>query len=187
MLRLGSLTASLFFAAALSLTACDNGDDDGGTDEAADGSDGAEEGGVCGEEWAEKDGTTPSIMDIWGAPCTTDEDCAAIPGGDGVCVDNIVGVYDLPGGYCAKLGCELPDTSTSFVPNAMDCDPNGGVSCAGIQGVYTICGLPCTSDSQCGREGYGCRIMPNIGKEGDEAYCLMNPDDCCTSASNECA
>jgi hypothetical protein len=140
----------------------------------------------CGTEWAEKDGMTESIMDEWGAPCMQDSDCTPILGDGAVCVTNILGVYDLPGGFCTKY-CELPDSMTSFLHDAPDCDPNGGVTCVGANGLFTACIIPCENHSQCGREGYGCRTMPTLAAEGDPTFCLMSSTDCCTTDSGECA
>jgi hypothetical protein len=140
----------------------------------------------CGTEWAEKDGMTPSVMDDWGAACLQDSDCMPILGDGAVCVTNILGVYDLPGGFCTKY-CALPDTSTTFIHDAMDCDPNGGITCVGAKDLFTACIRPCENDSQCGREGYGCRTMPTLAAEGDPTFCLMSPVDCCTTESGECS
>ena len=141
----------------------------------------------CGTEWAEKtDPSVASVMDMWGAPCTEDSECVGILGEGGVCVTNILGVYDLPGGFCSKY-CELPDTNTTFVHDAADCDPNGGVTCVGAKDLFTACIIPCESSDQCGREGYGCRTMPTLASEGDPTFCLMSPADCCTTSSGECA
>lgn len=165
-----------------SVSACDSG-----------GSDADEEGGdetgeptnECGTEWAEKDGVTASIMDAWGAPCMVDDDCVPLLGDGAVCVQNILGVYSLPGGYCSRE-CSLADTSVSFELDSADCDPNGGIACVGVEGAFTACAPPCDSHDQCGREGYGCRLMPNIAAEGDPNFCLMNAADCCTTDSGEC-
>jgi hypothetical protein len=138
-----------------------------------------DEPGECGSEWAEKDGTTASIMDVWGAPCTSDADCMQALGADGICVLDILGVYELPGGLCTK-NCQLPDASTTFVEDATDCDEMGGVSCVGGKDLFSVCMIPCTDSSQCGREGYGCRTMPTLASEGDPTFCLMNVADCCT-------
>jgi len=161
----------------LSALACDSSDD--GTDEAADTA--AETTGpACGEEFVEKDGTTPTIMATWGSPCMADADC--VPGlGDGAtCINNILGVYDLPGGYCTRE-CTVGSTDITFVLDSPDCDPNGGVACVGIDGAFTACAPVCSSDSQCGRDGYACTIMPNIGAEGDPTFCLMNAESCCST------
>ena len=186
---------SVGFALLLAPVACT---DDGGTDDNADDNgtttdtndtgdtDTTDAGAVCGQEWAEKDGTTPSIMEDWGLPCMDDAPCIAALGDGGKCVTNILGVYDLPGGYCAKEGCALPDNVTTFVLDAPDCDPNGGIACVGVQNVYTVCAKPCENSSQCGREGYGCRIMPNIAMETDQTFCLMDPDDCCSIGPGQC-
>ena len=163
--------------------ACDGG---GGDDEAADSSGDASGGQPCGTEWADKSGEAEDIMGEYGAPCLQDSDCTPILGDDGVCVTNILGVYDLPGGFCSKY-CELPDAGTSFEHNNVMCDPNGGVTCVGANGLFTACILECETSDQCGREGYGCRTMPTLAAEGDPKFCLMSPTDCCTTDSGECA
>lgn len=162
-----------------SVSACDSGSDDEGSGETGD------QKNECGTEWVEKDGTTPSIMEDFGAPCMSDADCEPVLGDTGVCVNNILGVYDLPGGFCTR-DCDLPDTMTTFEHDSEQCDPNGGITCVGAQGLFTACIRECTSDDQCGREGYGCRIMPTLAAEGDPKFCLMNTVDCCTTDSGEC-
>jgi hypothetical protein len=158
-----------------SVSACDGGDE---------GDEGVEK-NECGAAWGDKDGMTPSVMDDFGAPCMTDSDCEPVLGANGVCVTNILGVYDLPGGFCSRE-CDLADTSVSFEHDSMQCAPEGGVTCVGAQGLYTSCIRECTSDSQCGREGYACRTMPTLAAEGDPKFCLMNVVDCCTTDSGEC-
>jgi hypothetical protein len=113
----------------------------------------------------------------WGTPCTTDADCAHL-GEMGECFENVLGVYELPGGACT-VRCELPDSGTTVVEDDPQCDPNGGIACMGAKGIFSACLPPCTDDSQCGREGYGCIRMPTISAEGDAKFCLMNPDACC--------
>src|SRR5690606_686683 len=127
-----------------SVSACD-----GGSGNEEDGETGNQK-NECGTEWAEKDGMTPSIMDTWGAPCATDADCVPLLGDGAVCIQNILGVYDLAGGYCTR-SCSLPNTSVTFEHNDPDCDPNGGVTCVGVEGAFTACALPCDNHSQCGR------------------------------------
>jgi len=139
----------------------------------------------CGTEWAEKDPDAASLMTEFGAPCMTTADCVAILGDDGICVTNILKVYDLPGGFCSR-NCDLANTSVTFEHDAAQCDPDGGVTCVGAQGLFTACIIECTSDDDCGREGYGCRNMPTLAAEGDPKFCLMNPVDCCTTDSGEC-
>ena len=181
MTRLAALTSYLLLSCFI--VACDNGEDadTNGDDETT-----GPAPQPCGTEWAEKDAPTTSIMDVWGAPCTTDADCMPTLGADGVCVQNILGVYDLPGGFCSKY-CDLPDSSTSFVHDHPMCDPAGGVTCVGAKDLFSACIIPCTSSNECGREGYGCRTMPTLAAEGDPTFCLMSTTDCCTTDSGECA
>jgi hypothetical protein len=169
----------------LLLAACD-GSDEGTTDEASEADTMSETGETgselaCGEEFVEKDGTTASLMDAWGAACMTDAQCEATALGAGaVCITNILGVFDLPLGYCTRE-CTVGTTETTFLLDSPECDPNGGVACVGIDGSFTACAPVCENDSQCGREGYGCTIMPLIGAAGDPKFCLMNADACCTA------
>jgi hypothetical protein len=167
----------------------DNGDGDGDSGGDGDGDngdgDGDGDGGTCGSEWAEKDGMTPSIMEIWGAPCTSDADCVPTLGANGVCLTNILGAYQFPGGYCTKY-CDLPDTSTTFVHDAPGCDPDGGVTCTGAKDFFSVCMLPCTDSSECGREGYGCRGIPTLASADDPTFCLMDPSDCCLAGEEGC-
>lgn len=179
MLRPLSLLFGFGFGLLCSVTACDSGNDDSGD----------EQGNVvkneCGTEWAEKDETTPSIMDAYGAPCNSDADCFEVLGDGSICVDNILGVYDLPGGFCSRP-CDLENTMTSFEHDSAQCDPNGGITCVGAQGLFTACIEECTTDAECGREGYGCRRMPTLAGPDDPKFCLMNTVDCCTTDSGEC-
>jgi len=185
MRSLAFVPGSILLAAVMLLApACDSSDgDEGNSTTMAEGETGS--GNVCGDEWVEKDGTTPSIMDEWGAPCMQDSDCTPILGDGAVCVTNILGVYDLPGGFCSKY-CELPDTMTTFIHDAEDCDPAGGITCVGAKDLFSACLPPCESSDQCGREGYGCRAMPTLASEGDPTFCLMSTEDCCTTQSGEC-
>ncbi|MFV8749698.1 hypothetical protein ACNOYE_03995 [Nannocystaceae bacterium ST9] len=175
---------SLIPALSLFAFACDSDDGDdevadtAGTDETTAGETGTDL--VCGEEFVEKDGTTPTIMTAWGAPCMVDADCEGGLGAGAKCITNILGVFDLPGGYCTRE-CSVGSTDVSFVLDDPECDPAGGVACVGIDGSFTACAPVCASDSECGREGYGCTIMPLIGAEGDPTFCLMSADACCTA------
>lgn len=181
MKRLAALTSCVLLSCFV--VACDNGSDEGDTN--AEETTGPEP-QPCGTEWAEKDNPTTSVMDMWGAPCTADSDCEPLLGADAVCIQNILGVYDLPGGFCSKY-CTLPDSSTSFVHDAPECDPAGGVTCVGAKDLFSACIIPCSDSNECGREGYGCRTMPTLASEGDPTFCLMSTLDCCTTDSGECA
>lgn len=135
--------------------------------------------GVVGET---TDGAANSLMETWGAPCTTDQDCIDLIGDPLAICDQMAVVYELPGGYCTKE-CELPDLETTFINDAEECDPNGGVGCFGVMGMFARCGLFCTDDAQCTRDGYICRQMPLIAQEGDPRSCLM--PDCCQESCAE--
>jgi hypothetical protein len=160
------------------LVACTPAEEEG-DDEVADETTGTDP--VCGEEFVEKEPGTPDIMTTWGHACMADADCeAAGLAAPAKCISNILGVYDLPMGYCTR-DCEVGSTEVSFRLDALECDPNGGVACVGVDGMFTACAPECTSDSQCGREGYACQIMPNIGAENDPKFCLMNASACCAT------
>ncbi len=128
------------------------------------------------------DGATDPLMMTWGAPCQTDADCVALIGDPEAICDQAAVVYELPGGYCTKA-CSLPDLETQFIHDAPDCDPNGGVTCVGSMGTFERCGLPCTDDAQCNRDGYICRQLPLIALPDDPRMCLM--PDCCQDTCEE--
>lgn len=140
------------------------------------------EGPACEDEWVEKPDleTTEDISTHWGSACSTDADCAHIE--DGECFLDTIDVYEIPGGVCSKR-CDLPDSGTTVVLDDLNCDPDGGVACMGAKGVFSACLPPCTSNSQCGRAGFGCIRMPVISAAGDASFCLMNPDACCLDPS----
>ena len=129
------------------------------------------------------DGASNPIMTTWGAPCSTNQDCIDIIGDPGAICDLTAVVYELPGGYCTKP-CTLPDPDTRSVPDSPDCDPNGGVDCIGVMGVFERCLVPCTDDAQCNRDGYFCRALPMIGGPDDPKGCLM-PDCCLDTCAEE--
>jgi hypothetical protein len=122
------------------------------------------------------DGATDPLMGTWGARCSTHADCVALIGDPAAVCDTMAVIYELPGGYCTKP-CTLPDLDTQFVLDAPDCDPDGGVACIGSKGTFERCGLVCTDDMQCNRDGYICRQMPLIAFPEDPRMCLM--PDCC--------
>ncbi len=146
-----------------------------GDDEAA-----GDEGPACGEEVVVKDEVTPTIMEAWGAACMMDSDCEPGLGVGAKCITNILSVFDLPSGYCTRE-CAIDSTAVTFILDDPECDPAGGVACVGIDGSFTACAPTCENDSQCGREGYACTIMPLIGMDGDPTFCLMNAEACCTA------
>jgi hypothetical protein len=122
------------------------------------------------------DGAMNPLMETWGAPCTTNEECVALIGDPLAICDQMAVVYELPGGYCTKA-CSLPDMDTRVVLDAADCSPDGGVACIGAKPTFERCGLLCTDDNQCNRAGYECRQMPLISNPEDPSMCLM--PDCC--------
>jgi hypothetical protein len=141
------------------------------------------DGGMCPLEQPANtsDGSSDPLMDAWGAPCSSDADCVALLGDGAVC-DTMAVIYELPGRFCTKE-CELPDTSTTFVLDHPECDPNGGVACVGQKPIFQRCAVVCTDDAQCNRDGYYCRRMPMISQDSDPTFCLM-PDCCETSCSS---
>jgi hypothetical protein len=114
-------------------------------------------------------------MTNYGHPCTADSECVDLIGTpDAKCLTDILMVYGLPCGYCSNL-CALPDASTTFVPAAADCFM--GADCVGLDNYFEGCVPQCTSNADCPREGYECRRMPTISKEGDPTYCLMTDEN----------
>lgn len=133
------------------------------------------------EEQDTTDGMTNSVQQTWGAACNTDADCVALVGEGGVCLVQAV-VFELPYGYCAKP-CELPDMATRVVMDDPMCDPAGGVACTGQKDIFEYCGILCSDDAQCDRDGYICRQMPMIAQPEDPTLCLM--PDCCLDTCAE--
>lgn len=123
----------------------------------------------CPDGSPSQDSGQGTLMEKWGAPCSSDADCKAIIDEDAVCVTNIVDAFEAPGGYCSK-NCSLPDENTKYVENATDC--NGEATCLGVDGFFEACAVPCEDDSQCDRN-YICRTMPIVGEAGDPKFCLM--------------
>jgi hypothetical protein len=119
-------------------------------------------------------GGSTSLMDQYGAPCDTDADCVKVLGDGGKCLKDILGVYNLPGGYCST-DCDLPDQQHTYIPMAADCKL--GADCVGLMGFFEGCAFPCMDNSQCPRDGYECRQMPEISNPEDPTYCLMTEDN----------
>jgi hypothetical protein len=115
----------------------------------------------------------PNAMEKFGASCEEDADCVKILGPDGKCLKDILGLYGLPGGYCSLL-CDLPP-GIGYQDNDPICGE--GVTCIGVDGYFEGCVVECTDDSQCPREGYVCRTMPQIGMPCDQKFCLMTDDN----------
>ncbi len=86
------------------------------------------------------------------APPTTSS--VTILGEGGVCLTDILELYDLPCGYRSKL-CELPP-NTAYVPD--DAIRGEGVTCIGADMYFEGCVVECTDNADCPREGYECRI-----------------------------
>ena len=118
-------------------------------------------------------GDDAGLMGKYGAPCENDADCVAVLGDGGICLKDILGVYTLPGGYCST-DCDMPDQQVTYIPMAPDCKL--AADCVGLMGFFEGCSFPCTDNSQCPREGYECRRMPEISNEGDPTYCLMTEE-----------
>ena len=119
-------------------------------------------------------GGDAGLMTHHGAPCETDADCKELLGAGGVCLKDILGVYALPGGYCST-DCDLPDQSTTYITDAPDCTMMA--DCLGLMGYFEGCAHACTDDSQCPRDGYECRQMPQISNQNDPEFCLMTDDN----------
>jgi len=184
--RLGLLSLVACFAP----IGCGDDGDANDTDASTSGSGEAGEAGetgadACAEEFVTKDNAdAPDTMTRFGTPCLTDADCSHL-GETGECFEDVLGIYELPGGFCS-IRCDLPDTSTTFVNDDPQCDAEGGVTCVGAKGLFSACIQPCTEDSNCSREGYGCVRMPTISIEGDPLFCLMNQDECCLQTQDVC-
>lgn len=118
---------------------------------------------LCGS--GEKtEGSATNLMAEWGAACTTDQECVDLIGEGGTCLDNILGIFVLPMGYCAKI-CALPDSDTKYVENDPAC--GDGQICLGAKDFFEACAIPCESDDECQRDGYTCQILPmGVGVEG---------------------
>ncbi len=119
-------------------------------------------------------GETMSLMETYGHACESDADCKALLGADGVCQKDILGVYNLPGGYCTTY-CQLPDQQTSYQLKSEFCTMMA--DCVGLMGFFEACAYVCTDNSQCPRDGYECRVMPQISNPGDPKFCLMTEDN----------
>ncbi|MCA9661385.1 MAG: hypothetical protein KC486_23800 [Myxococcales bacterium] len=184
MRSLASICA-LPFALALALGGCSGDDSSSSASETSSDSNsstsnsgGSETGDVmtqlCGS--GEKtEGSATNLMESWGAPCTTDQECVDLIGEGGTCLENILEIFVLPMGYCAKL-CELPDSDTKYVENHPTC--GDGQICLGAKDFFEACAVPCESDDECQRDGYTCQILPmGVGVDGDPKFCLM-ADNC---------
>lgn len=115
----------------------------------------------------------PGLMGEWGHACQSDDECSAILGDKGVCLTDILMLYSLPGGYCTKE-CTLPDAMTFYEPGDPACAPDA--LCIGASGYFEACAVECTDDGDCPREGYECRLLPQIGQPGDPMFCLMTDE-----------
>lgn len=117
-----------------------------------------------------------NLMEDYGRPCEVDTDCEFL--GDGAkCVHTILDVAHAPAGYCSR-DCDLPDGNTKYVADDPIC--GAGVTCLGVKGFFEACSLECTSNDQCQRDGYECRLLPIVGAEGEPKFCLM-VDECVAS------
>lgn len=119
-------------------------------------------------------GADTDLMKTLGHACKTDADCQALVGPDGVCQQDILGVYALPDGYCTTY-CQLPDQQTTYQLASASCTM--GADCVGLMGYFEACAHVCTDDAQCPRPGYECRVMPQISNPGDPKFCLMTEDN----------
>jgi hypothetical protein len=116
-----------------------------------------------------------SKMEFFGTPCMEDGDCTQLLGAEGKCLKDILGFYTLPGGYCSIL-CDLAPMQ-AYVKDDPKCAGGGpGSYCIGADGYFEGCVTECADNSQCPREGYECRIMPQLAKDGDPKFCLMTDE-----------
>lgn len=122
------------------------------------------------------EGSGTNLMESWGAPCSSDDECTALVGEGAVCLNDILDIYILQQGYCSKL-CELP-ADKLYVKDDPTCGT--GITCLGQDGFFETCAPECTSDDECQRDGYTCQTLPTIGSEGDPKFCLMATQ--CTKA-----
>ncbi len=92
---------------------------------------------------------------IVGDPCASSASCTGVPGSGRMCLTNVFGYLEFPGGYCSA-------TCTS----AADCGP-GGACVSVLFGRY--CLEACSSWFECRMsEGYSCRSLFGSGS----TYCL---------------
>ncbi|MBZ5708825.1 hypothetical protein [Nannocystis pusilla] len=117
-------------------------------------------------------GADQGKMSEYGHACADDDECVAILGAGAVCLTDVLGLYELPGGYCSKL-CELPP-QTPYVFDDLTC--GRGVVCIGADGYFEACAVECEANSECPRDGYECRLMPTLGLSGDPRFCLMTDE-----------
>ncbi|HFE45425.1 MAG TPA: hypothetical protein ENJ18_08005 [Nannocystis exedens] len=115
------------------------------------------------------EGTGTNLMETWGAPCSTDDECTALIGEGAVCLTDILDIYILQQGYCSRL-CELTGDDR-YVKDDPTC--GAGITCLGQDMFFETCAPECTSDDECQRDGYTCQTLPTIGAEGDPKFCLM--------------
>lgn len=84
-----------------------------------------------------------------GGPCLDEFDCAL----GSFCLRN----FEFPDGTCT-MGCRDDD----------DCV--GGTSC--VEEAFGACLLSCTTDMDCGRDGYVCRERGQPGEGGSSRVCV---------------
>ncbi|MDJ0761642.1 MAG: hypothetical protein QNJ97_01530 [Myxococcota bacterium] len=133
-----------------------NGDTDTGTGD----TDTASDTGASGQ------GDLPEGWGHFGAPCETDVDCEGYSDRHRCLQKNILGIINLPGGYCTAC-----------------CDKAGewcapGIHCIGLDEVYLICAATCQSDDQCRTtDGYTCTQLPYLdASQFPYNYCLPDAD-----------
>jgi len=169
MKRRAPLLAFLALLAPLALPACSGDDSSSGTstgDASSSTTEAVDPNCGSGKPIA---GAGENKMATWGAPCTTDAECVTLLGDGALCYAAIANVYKAPAGYCSKP-CSLPD-GVQYSESDPQC--GDGVTCLGVNGIFTACVPPCTDDAQCQRDGYSCTLLPQIGSPGDPEFCLM--------------
>ncbi len=123
-------------------------EDDTETDEDA-GPDDAGSGDTESDTWGTGQGDLPPGWGNFGGPCETDDDCTGYSDRARCIQDNILGVINVPGGYCSAC-C---DEAGSY------CADN--IQCIGIDDLYLICAVQCDEHEDCRQdEGYECRTIP---------------------------
>jgi hypothetical protein len=111
-------------------------------------------GGLLGGGTCQPRPATDQLDDgVVGSACEGDEQC-----GDGRCL-RMSGQSAYPGGYCSGRCLESAECGAGGV-----CQPALG------GGAVGTCYLACAEDSDCGREGYRCRMI------GSAMQCVPGPD-----------
>ena len=99
------------------------------------------------------DGATGRVV---GDPCRRDFQCDGVPGTGRMCLTNLYGYVDFPGGYCS-----------ASCTSGTECGV--GASCVSLYGFMTLCLKNCTTFFDCRySEGYTCS---SVGS-GSPTFCI---------------